>query len=65
MARSFWRGIVAGGLIGGLISKFIGPPQRKGLDNKELKKQMSHMRIQAKKAVEDAKVGLKEVYRKK
>ncbi len=64
MTRSFWRGVIAGGLIGGLIDKFMRPPQRKILDEKKLKKQMNHMRVQAKKTVEDVKDGFKDLYKK-
>lgn len=65
MARSFWRGIIAGGFIGGLVSKLLAPPQRKSLVSKDFKKQMGKMGFQAKKAMEDAKGGIKEFYRKK
>ncbi|MFA5535609.1 MAG: hypothetical protein WDA53_00360 [Bacillota bacterium] len=64
MAKGFWRGIIAGGLVGGLIDKFMKRPQRKILDDKKLKKQMNHMGVQAKKAVEGVREGFKDLYKK-
>lgn len=64
MAMGFWRGIITGGIIGGLIARMMGSPVKK-MGTEEMSQQMSKMRVQAEKMMNEAREGVKGIARKK
>lgn len=64
MAMGFWRGMIAGGIIGGLISKWFGKPLRK-VNMEEMSQKINELRGKAEKAMHEARDGVKGITRKK
>lgn len=64
MAMGFWRGMIAGSIIGGLFGRLMGSPTKK-LTMEGMSQRMSKLRGQAERVVNEAKDGVKGVYRKK
>ncbi|HHW08132.1 MAG TPA: hypothetical protein GXX34_11505 [Clostridia bacterium] len=64
MTMGFWRGMIAGGIIGGLMSKWFGKPLKK-VNMEDMSHKISELRGRAEKAMHEAKDGVKGIARKK
>ncbi|NLC76983.1 MAG: hypothetical protein GX750_05110 [Clostridia bacterium] len=64
MAMGFWRGIITGGIIGGIITRLLGSPAKKP-SMEEMSQQVDKMRVKAEKMMNDAREGVRGMYRKK
>lgn len=64
MAMGFWRGIITGSILGGIIARMMGTPSRK-MSTEEISQQVDKMRVQAEKMMHEAREGVKGIYRKK
>lgn len=64
MSRGFWRGIIAGSVLGGLMGNWLGKPAKK-INSEQLNQQMGKLRVQAQKVMDEAKDGVKELYQRK
>lgn len=64
MAMGFWRGIITGGIIGGIIAKMMDSPEKKPVMD-GMSEQVGKMRVKAEKMMTEAREGVKGIYRKK